>query len=217
MLAVVTMVLGNLVALNQKSIKRLLAYSSVAHAGYLLVALWPGSPLGTAALMLYLMAYGATTLAAFGILSALGARGERDVTLDEIAGLAQTHPWLAFGMSVCMLSLLGFPGTLGFIGKWYILTAVVAEHHPMLAVFLVLTSLVSAGYYLPVVMAMYMRPPRVPLVHHAVRLPRPGAITVAVAIAITIVFGFWPTPLLNAAGASAASLANVAASALAGQ
>ena len=216
-LAVVTMVLGNLVALNQTSLKRLLAYSSVAHAGYLLVALWPGSPLGTASLLLYLVAYGVTTFAAFGILSALGTGGERDITLAEISGLAQSRPWFAFGLAVCMLSLLGFPGTLGFIGKWYILSAVIAEKNAALAVVLVLTTVVSAGYYLPVIMAMYMRPARTPLVYHSVRLAPAAAATVAVAIIATLVFGVWPTELLNAAGASAASLLNGAASAVAGR
>ena len=157
-LAIASMVLGNLVALTQRSLKRLLAYSSIAHAGYLLVAVWPGSPAGAGSVMLYLFAYSLTTLASFGFLAALGRGGERDVTLDDIAGLAGTRPAMAFGLTVCMLSLLGFPGTFGFIGKWYILTAVVAQGHYILPVILVLTSVVSAGYYLPVVMAMYMKP-----------------------------------------------------------
>ena len=105
----------------------MLAYSSIAHAGYLLVAVWPGTRPGAGAVLLYLLAYGLTTLASFGFLAALGRGGERDVTLDDIAGLAATRPGSRFGLSVCMLSLLGFPGTFGFIGKWYILTAVVAE------------------------------------------------------------------------------------------
>jgi NADH-quinone oxidoreductase subunit N len=217
LLAVLTMVVGNLIALNQRSLKRLLAYSSVAHAGYLLVALWPGTPLGVASLMFYLVAYGVTTLAAFAFLGALGRGGERDLTLDDIAGLGATRPLMAFGLAVCMLSLLGFPGTLGFMGKWYILSAVVAQKQVLLAVVLVLTSLVSAGYYMPVIMAMYMRSPRVPLVHHDSRFPSAAAMTVAVAVAAILVFGFWPTGLLNAAGSSAGALANLAAMTVSGQ
>src|SRR6185295_8461869 len=157
-LAIASMVLGNLAALAQRSLKRMLAYSSVAHAGYLLTAVWPGTPAGAGSVLLYLLAYSLTTLAAFGFLSALGRGGERDVTYDDIAGLAASRPGVAFGLSVCMLSLLGFPGTIGFIGKWYILNAVVAQNHALLAVILVLTSVISAGYYLPVIMAMYMKP-----------------------------------------------------------
>jgi NADH-quinone oxidoreductase subunit N len=216
-LAVLTMVVGNLVALNQTSLKRLLAYSSVAHAGYLLVALWPGTPLGAASMLLYLVAYGVTTLAAFGLLAILGRGGERDLSLADINGLGTTRPALALGLAACMLSLLGFPGTIGFIGKWYILSAVIAEKQAVLPVVLVLTSLVSAGYYLPVIMAMYMRPPRVPLVHHDIRLPRPATVTLVVAVGAILLFGFWPTGLLDAAGAGAASLTNMAASAVAGR
>jgi NADH-quinone oxidoreductase subunit N len=158
-LAIASMVLGNLVALAQRSLKRMLAYSSIAHAGYLLAALWPGSRLAAGAVLTYLVAYVVTSLATFGILSVLGRGGERDVTLDSIAGLAKRRPWLAFGLAVAMLSLLGFPGTLGFIGKWAILSALVEVKHLPLAVILVLTSLVSAGYYLPVLMSAYMREP----------------------------------------------------------
>jgi NADH-quinone oxidoreductase subunit N len=168
-------------------------------------------------MLLYLVAYGVTTLAAFGLLAVLGRGGERDLSLADINGLGTTRPALAFGLTVCMLSLLGFPGTIGFIGKWYILSAVIAEKQAVLPVVLVLTSLVSAGYYLPVIMAMYMRPPRVPLVHHDIQLPRPATVTVVVAVSAILLFGFWPTALLDAAGAGAASLANMAASAVAGR
>jgi NADH-quinone oxidoreductase subunit N len=144
-LAIASMAVGNLVALAQRSLKRMLAYSSIAHAGYMLVAVWAGTQPGAGAVLLYLLAYGLTTLASFGLLTALGRGGERDVTYDDIAGLAATRPAIAFGLSVCMLSLLGFPGTVGFIGKWYILTAAVAEGQMILPVILVLTSVLSAA------------------------------------------------------------------------
>ena len=156
-MALASMVVGNLVALSHRSLKRMLAYSSIGHAGYLLVAVWSGSQVGRGGAS-YLFAYVLTTLASFGFLAALGRGGERDLTNDDLAGLATSRPRIALGLSICMLSLLGFPGTFGFIGKWYILFAVIAEGQLALAVVLVLTSVISAGYYLPVIMAMYMKP-----------------------------------------------------------
>jgi NADH-quinone oxidoreductase subunit N len=209
-LAIASMVVGNLVALAQRSLKRMLAYSSVAHAGYLLVAVWPGTPNGAGAVMLYLLAYGLTTFASFGYLAVLGRGGERDVTYDDIAGLAASRPWVAAGLSICMLSLLGFPGTLGFIGKWYILNAVVAQNHAALAVILVLTSVVSAGYYLPVVMAMYMKPAPARELQPGTRLWPPAAGVVAVAVVAVLVFGFWPQPVLQLAGDTGQTLTQTA-------
>jgi NADH-quinone oxidoreductase subunit N len=205
-LAIASMVVGNLVALTQRSLKRMLAYSSIAHAGYLLTAAWPGSPAGAGAVLLYLLAYSLTTLAAFGFLAALGRGGERDVTLDDLAGLAATRPGIAFGLTVCMLSLLGFPGTFGFIGKWYILTAVVAQGHYILPVVVVLTSVVSAGYYLPVIMAMYMK--SAPTADHyaSVRLSPAALGAVVLTVAAVLLLGVWPGTMLDIAAQSAATL-----------
>jgi len=205
-LAIASMVVGNLIALAQRSLKRMLAYSSIAHAGYLLVAVWPASRTGAGAVLAYLLAYSLTTLASFGFLSALGRGGEREVTYDDIAGLAATRPWIAAGLSICMLSLLGFPGTFGFIGKWYIMTAVIAEGQVILPVILVLTSVISAGYYLPVIMAMYMRPAAAPARFDKVRLAPAAAGALALSIAAIVVFGFWPGGLLDLAGRSAQTL-----------
>jgi NADH-quinone oxidoreductase subunit N len=205
-LAIASMVLGNLVALNQQSLKRMLAYSSIAHAGYLLVGLWPGSSRGITAVVVYLAAYVITSLAAFGILTVLGRDGERAVTLDSIAGLARQRPWLGFGLAVTMLSLLGMPGTIGFIGKWAILVAVVNEGQYLLAVVLAVTTLISAGYYLPVVMAAYMREPVSDQAHADARLPRPATIVVAAAVVLILVFGVLPAGLLTTATATAASI-----------
>ena len=207
-LATITMVVGNLVALRQRSLKRLLAYSSVAHAGYLLAALWPGTPAGSTAVLTYLVAYLPTTVAAFGLLQAVGRNGERDVTLDRLAGLSRERPWLAFGLAIALLSLLGFPGTLGFIGKWTILGALVAAGQGFLAVVLVLTSVVSAGYYLPVVMAMYMRPPASEGAHAEAGLPRAASVAVAAAVVVVLLLGVWPAPMLDLSARGAASLAN---------
>lgn len=198
-LAIASMLLGNLVALAQRSLKRLLAYSSIAHAGYLLAALWPGTQLGLSATLIYIAGYVLTTLAAFGILAVLGRGGERDVTLDSIAGLARRRPWLALALSVCMLSLLGFPGTLGFVGKWAILSGLVQQRQLVLSVVLVVTTLISAGYYLPVVMAAYMRDPLAGDSHEAAALSRPAVITTALAIGLVLLLGILPAGALGSA------------------
>jgi NADH-quinone oxidoreductase subunit N len=205
-LAVFSMVIGNLVALSQPTIKRMLAYSSIAHAGYLLAALVTGSTLGVTAVLVYLLAYVLTSLAAFGFLALLGREGERDVSLGSIAGLARQRPWLAAGLSACMLSLLGFPGTLGFIGKWMILLSLVGQGHSVIAVIVVLASLVSAGYYLPVIMSVYMRPEPAESVHGGMLVSRPVAGTLTFAILLILVLGVWPTPAIETAMASAGSL-----------
>lgn len=202
-IAAVTMVVGNLVALNQKSLKRMLAYSSIAHAGYLLTALVSGSVAGAAAFLYYLLFYTLMTLGAFAVLAYKGRDGERTVTSDDLAGLAETHPWLALLMTVFLLSLLGFPGTAGFIGKWYILTSAIGSGYGLLATILVLTSVVSAGYYLPVIMAMYMKPRLHAQVHADVSVPRVmRGVLAALAVAL-IVFGVWPGRLLETARSGA--------------
>jgi NADH-quinone oxidoreductase subunit N len=206
-LAVATMVAGNLIALAQRTIKRMLAYSSVAHAGYLLVALWPGTQLGTSAVMLYLFAYSLTTLAAFALLASLGRDGERTVRFDDLAGLATRRPWSALALAICMLSLLGFPGTFGFIGKWYILQAVIAESHYLLPVVLVVTSVVSAGYYLPVIMAMYMKPSPEHPADTGLELPRGAAVVVGMSLAAVVLFGILPGSMVDAALRGAGTLA----------
>jgi len=215
-LAVASMVLGNLVALVQPSLKRMLAYSSIAHAGYLLTALWPASPLGLSALTFYLLGYGVTSIAAFALLGALGRNGERDLTPRDLAGLAQGRPWMAFALAICMLSLLGFPGTIGFIGKWYIISALVAEKAAWLAVVLVITSVISAGYYLPVLMAMYMRSARAPLVFFDRGLAASARVAVAVAVLLVLTFGVWPTEALRLTDAAAVSLTQTVGQVIAG-
>ncbi len=204
-LAIATMVVGNVVALAQRTVKRMLAYSSVAHAGYVLVAVAAG-PIGSAAFLFYLVAYTLTTLGAFALLAAKGRRGERDVSIDDLAGLATRRPWLAFALAVCMLSLLGFPGTAGFIGKWYILVAALGAGQGPLAALLVLTSVVSAGYYLPVIMAMYMKPEPSPAAHAEMRLGRLGYAVVALSVAGLLFFGVRPNRLLDIARTSGAGV-----------
>ena len=198
-LAVITMVVGNLIALYQRQLKRMLAYSSIGHAGYLLVAVASGSALGGAAFLFYATAYTLMTVGAFAVLAAAGRDGERDLLIDDLSGLATRRPWVAAAMAVFMLSLLGFPGTAGFMGKWYILSAAIDAHQRLLAVILVGASVVSAGYYLPPVMAMYMRPAPSPQAHEGTNLTRGARWAVAVTAVALLLFGFWPNRMLDVA------------------
>lgn len=161
-LAAITMVAGNLIALASKDIKRMLAYSSIAHAGYILVLLTTGQALGSSAFLFYIVAYTLATFGAFGVVVALGQAGEPHLNIDDYAGLWTVRPWLSVAMAVCMLSLLGFPifGGAGFFAKWYVILAALEAPQPQvrLAVLLVLTSVISCGYYMYVVLVMFMKP-----------------------------------------------------------
>jgi NADH-quinone oxidoreductase subunit N len=213
-LAAATMVVGNLVALAQKNIKRMLAYSSIAHAGYVLVAVIVGvgqgdvtGVTGSGAFLVYLTAYTFATMGAFGVVAALGYRGENRLSIDEYAGLWNVRPGLTLAMTVFMLALLGFPvfGGVGFFAKWYMLQAALrggAAPQTRLAVVLVLTSVLSAGYYLYVIRVMFTAS----RADDAPALPEVGRWTQGVIVASVLVilgFGFAPTQLLRAMSRSA--------------
>ena len=198
-LAAVTMVVGNIIALAQRQLKRMLAYSSIGHAGYLLVAVASGTELGVAATLYYLFVYTLMTLGGFAILAAAGRGGEREFLIDDLNGLAGRRPWVAFAMTVFMLSLLGFPGTAGFIGKWYILSAAIDADVWTLAIVLVGASVVSAGYYLPVIMAMYMKPAASETAHDAVQVRGAARWVVAATAVLLLVFGVWPNRVMDLA------------------
>ena len=161
-LAAATMIVGNAIGLAQRNIKRMLAYSSIAHAGFLLVALSGGSGQAGSALLFYLLAYTLATFGAFGVIIIMSRGSDRPVMIEDFNGLWTVRPWLALGTGVLMLSMLGFPifGGAGFFAKWYVLQAALQAPVPQiwLAVILVLTTVVSAGYYLAVVMVMFMKP-----------------------------------------------------------
>ena len=155
-LAVLTMTVGNLIALRQVSLKRMLAYSSIAHAGYILVGLTAANSTGVAAVLFYLFAYAFMNLGAFAVVIALEKQGAGDVQLSEIRGLSQTHPLLAASMAIFMFSLTGVPPFAGFFGKFYLFQAAVQANLSWLAVIGVLNSALSAYYYLNVLVQMYM-------------------------------------------------------------
>ena len=160
-LAILTMVVGNVLALPQRNLKRMLAYSSIAHAGYLTLGIIAagksGDPLGVSAILFYLAGYALMNLGAFGVLIWIRARREYDYSLEGLAGLGRTMPWPAILMALFMISLTGIPPTVGFWGKFYLFTAVIQANLWWLAVIAVVMSAVSAYYYLRVVWYMYFR------------------------------------------------------------
>ncbi len=156
-ISALTMILGNIVALAQTNIKRMLAYSSIAHAGYILMAVAAGGEFGPSAALFYLLAYTFTNLGAFAVVIAVEREQGRGVALNDYAGLAAQRPWLALAMAFFMLSLTGVPPTAGFTAKLYIFRAVVQSGLIWLALISVLTSVISAYFYLRVVVIMYMR------------------------------------------------------------
>jgi NADH-quinone oxidoreductase subunit N len=203
-LAAATMILGTVVGVAQSNLKRMLAYSSIAHGGYLLVGLVAANQVGKAAILFYLLAYAVTNLAAFGVIALVGARDAPNDELRDFAGLWQARPALAALMTVCLLSLGGLPPTAGFIGKWYIFSAAVSAGYYGLAVIGVLTSVVSVFFYLRVVVMMYMAdrqdakvPPQIPPV---------GMAALVASTVVIVVLGILPTPVLNFAAESIATI-----------
>ncbi len=154
--AAATMVVGTVVGVAQTSLKRMLAYSSIAHGGYLLAGLVAGNDVGKASILFYLAAYALTNLGAFGIIALLGSRERANDDLRDYAGLWHSHPGLAMLMTFFLLSLGGFPPTAGFIAKWYVFSAAVGAGYYGLAIIGVLSSVVSVFFYLRIVVMMYM-------------------------------------------------------------
>src|SRR5882762_2119719 len=158
-LAVLSMTLGNVVAIAQQNLKRLLAYSSIAHVGYMLIGIVAGGSLGNGAVLFYLLVYTFTTAGAFGVILLLERGGEEAVGIDDTAGLATRHPLAALALALFLLSLVGIPPTAGFVGKFYLFGAAVRSGYIWLAVIGVLNSAVAAYYYLRLIVFMYILEP----------------------------------------------------------
>jgi NADH-quinone oxidoreductase subunit N len=203
-IAVATMILGTVVGVAQTNLKRMLAYSSIAHGGYLLVGLVAANEVGKAAILFYLAAYAVTNLAAFGVIALLGARDQANDELRDYAGLWYSHPGLSALMTVCLLSLGGLPPTAGFIGKWYIFSAAVSAGYYGLAIIGVLTSVISVFFYLRVVVMMYMQERAVDAPRVYVSALSMTALTVS--IAVIFYLGILPTQVLNLAAQSIATI-----------
>jgi NADH-quinone oxidoreductase subunit N len=203
-LAAGTMTAGNVLAVTQRSVKRMLAYSSIAHAGYALVGLVAASADGGAALLFYLLVYAVMTVGTFGVVIALERRGEEYLSLGDAAGMGFRHPVLGLAMVVFMLSLAGIPPTAGFAGKFYLFSAAVDAGYVGLAVIGVLNSVVSVYYYVGLLVQMYM-------VEGTRVIPalasRPCLLTtILVAVAATILLGVLPAGPMELARLSFASL-----------
>jgi NADH-quinone oxidoreductase subunit N len=193
--AIASMVAGNLLALRQDNVKRILAYSSIANLGYLLVAFLASGPNAPVAVTFFLFAYFATSLVAFGVVTALSTPAREAEWIDDYRGLARTRRWTAAAFTVALLSLAGMPLTAGFIGKFYVVTAGAGAGLWALVTVLVLTSAVSIYYYLRVVVAMWVREPDEQSVRTAVGAA--SGVVLAVLTAALIVFGVFPAPLLR--------------------
>ncbi|MCK9418591.1 MAG: NADH-quinone oxidoreductase subunit N [Nitrospirae bacterium] len=202
-LAVLTMAVGNILALSQTNIKRMLAYSSIAHAGYALVGLAAGGPEGAASVMLYVCIYALMNMGAFGVVIMLRKAGKRGEEITDFAGLGKTNKTAAFLMLIFMFSLTGIPPLAGFVGKFYIFKSAVQAGLIWLAVAGVVFSAISAYFYLRVIMVMYMSEPKAPI-----ELSTAPSLALALAISATavIVIGVYPTDLLNFARASIAGI-----------
>ena len=196
-LAALSMTLGNVVAIAQQNLKRMLAYSSIAHVGYMLVGIVAGGGLGGGSVLFYLLVYTFTTAGAFGIILLLERSGEEAVGIGDTAGLATRHPLAALALALFLLSLVGIPPTAGFVGKFYLFGAAVRSGYVWLAVIGVLNSAAAAYYYLRIIVNMYMREPEGP---PAVIMPSfAGALAVAVALWGVIQLGLFPAPLFDLA------------------
>ena len=204
-LAIITMFTANLIALTQGSVKRMLAYSSIAHAGYLLVALLSANAFGAAAFLFYLLTYTLMTAGAFGIVIANSRGGRERIALQDYAGFGWQQPVMGAVFAILLLSLAGFPLTGGFIGKLYILRAAVSAGYPGLAVALVLASLISYFYYLRIVVLMYMRPAQEENLGE-LTVPGPLRFAVTFAAAGVLVLFFYSAPFLGAAQESVVGL-----------
>lgn len=215
-LAALTIVIANLIALTEGSVKRMLAYSSIAHGGYLLVGVAAANEVATASVLFYLMVYTIMNMGAFGVLMIVGNHGEDHVKVDDYAGYGWAHPLFAVLLTVFLLSLAGFPGTGGFMAKIYLLQGAVDSRLWTLAILLALGTVVSYYYYLKVAWYMWMKPAPEGEAPGATWVPgtmRAGLILAALAL---LYLGVFPSGLLNGARAAAVGLGRVAVEGIVG-
>jgi len=202
-LAIVTMTVGNIAALTQTNIKRMLAYSSIAHAGYLLIGVVAYTPRGIAAMLIYLLIYAFMQMGAFAVVIMMRRRDMIGDDLKDLSGLYLRHPFAAFAMLRFMRSLGGIPPTAGFMGKFWLFSAAIESGYVWLAVIGVLNSAISLYYYIRIVVFMYLKKETT----GSEPVPGPAlAFTLAVAVIATIALGVYPRLLFEAAERSAQAL-----------
>ena len=198
-LSVLSMFVGNLGAIIQTNIKRLLGFSSVAHVGYLLIAIIAKNSLSSASLIFYMLTYVFMIFGTFGIIILLGRKGDENLELENYSGLAYKHPVIALAMTIFLLSLGGLPPLAGFVAKFYVFSAALKEGFLVLVIIAVLNSAISFYYYLKVIVFMYMREP----VKEFNILPSPMTLLViAISVFGTIQLGIFPDPIIALAQAN---------------
>ena len=203
-LSILSMIVGNAVAIAQRDLKRMLAYSGIAHVGYMMIALLTLRDEGVAAVAIYTIVYALMNIGAFGVVSTLVKNQNDPQTLDDIAGLGFRRPFFGLALTICMFSLSGLPPTAGFISKFYVFKTAVESGYTTIALVGILTSIVSVYYYLRVVYFLYMKEPVGEVV------PAEGGVFATGGLAISIIgiflIGIFPAPLFDAAGAGAREL-----------
>lgn len=201
-LAILSMIVGNLVAIVQRDLKRMLAYSGIAHVGYMMIAMLTVREDSVAAVAVYTIVYALMNIGAFGVVSLLMKNENDPHTLDDIAGLGFRRKFFGFALALCMFSLSGLPPTAGFISKFYIFKTAIESGHTIVALIGILTSIVSVYYYLRVVYFLYMKEPA-----EGYEIPAAGGVFAAgaltIAVAGILAIGLYPTPLFQAAGNAA--------------
>jgi NADH-quinone oxidoreductase subunit N len=202
--AVLTMFVGNITALIQDNIKRLLAYSSIAHAGYILVGFVADTKFGVQAVLFYTLSYSLMNLGAFSIVQLISRTGDRRLSLQEYIGLGRKHPLLAFALSLFLFSLAGIPTTAGFMGKLFLFSAAIQNGLFWLVVLAVLNSAIAAYYYIRIVVLMYMREP--PPEQEPIPVPPATAAVILVSMAGTMALGFFPQLFMHWAEAATAAI-----------
>ncbi|MGQ9647686.1 MAG: NADH-quinone oxidoreductase subunit N [Thermodesulfobacteriota bacterium] len=203
-IALATMTLGNIVAISQTNIKRMLAYSSIAHAGYILVAFVAGNDLGVAGILFYLMAYAFMNLGAFTVVILLGKKGEENTRINDYAGIGFKHPLLAAAMTIFLLSMAGIPPLGGFMAKFYVFSAAVKEKFYWLAILGVLNSAISVYYYLRVTVLMYFRESEREIT--GLQFSPASVLALVLAVIGTLYMGIFPANVLAFAQRSIAGL-----------
>jgi len=205
-LAVLSLLVGSVVAVVQTDVKRMLAYSSIAHAGYVLVGLQAASSRGVAGSLFYLLAYTFMILGSFGIATIVGRKGDNRHSLDDYRGLARVRPGLAFTFTIFLLAQAGVPLTSGFLAKFYVISAAVEAHSYALAIIAMLAAVIATFFYLRVIVAMYMsddaaadaadedeaEPARPRLA-----IPASAGAALGLALAFTLIVGFLPETVLD--------------------
>jgi NADH-quinone oxidoreductase subunit N len=205
-IAAATMIVGTVVGVAQSNVKRLLAYSSIAHGGYLLVALLSANDVGKGAVLFYLLTYAITNIGAFGVIALLDNADRPNDQVSDYAGLWDAHPALAALMTIFLLSLGGFPPMAGFIAKWYVFSAAVKGGYTGLAIIGVLTSVISVFFYLRIVVMMYMTPSDKPAQFPAI--PGVAAAALVVSAILILYLGILPARVLEWAATAAISTSN---------